>query len=67
MWRLQLGLLVFNAVNLMVWVGLLVPTMTVWKDSLPWTNFMSAYALIAAFFAGLTASIVGLEQLRQNR
>lgn len=35
-----------------VWVGLMVPSLTIWKESVPWLVFISVYALVGWHFLG---------------
>jgi hypothetical protein len=36
----------FHLVSIFVWVGLLVPTLLWWKDSILWVAIMSVYAIV---------------------
>ena len=39
-----------------VWCVLVIPTMTVWRDSIPWVSFMSIYAIIISHYTAYKAS-----------
>jgi hypothetical protein len=51
----------FNAVMTFVWVGLVVPTMIWWKDSILWVALMSLWANIASHFAAYIAGRAELQ------
>ena len=38
------------------WAVLLVPSVTWWKESVPWLVFMSGYALVASHWAAVEAA-----------
>jgi hypothetical protein len=38
-----------------VWVPLILPTLTIWKDSIRWLNFMSIFAILYAILAAREA------------
>jgi hypothetical protein len=40
-------------IMLCVWILLVIPTMTVWKNSVPWLNFMSIYAIIVGYVSAI--------------
>ncbi len=43
----------FHQVATVAWFILLLPSVTWWKESLPWLVFMSGYALVAAHWAAV--------------
>lgn len=49
-------LVVVNAVAMVVWILLAVPTVLVWKDSILWVAFMSLYANFASHFSAYDAA-----------
>jgi hypothetical protein len=36
-----------------IWILLVIPTLTVWKNSVPWLNFMSIYAIIIGYVSAI--------------
>lgn len=46
----------FNLVMLVVWTLLLVPTMLLWQESIPWIVFMSWYANTVGHWSAFTSS-----------
>ncbi len=38
----------FNQIAMVIWFILIIPTMLVWKESLPWIVFMSWYAIFVS-------------------
>jgi hypothetical protein len=53
----EMGLLIkrIHGVLTLLWIVLLVPSLTIWKNSLLWVVFMSAWANIASHAAGWLA------------
>lgn len=41
---------------MLVWAGLVVPTMLLWKESILWVAFMSLYANFVGHFASMDAA-----------
>lgn len=41
---------------LLLWLILVIPTVTIWADSVKWVNIMSIYAIIVGHLAGLGAA-----------
>lgn len=39
------------------WLLLVVPSMTIWRDSVPWVVFMSIYAIVLSHTVGFVASV----------
>ena len=37
-----------HTILLFLWVLLIVPTLTLWRNSIAWLSFMNIYAIIAA-------------------
>ncbi len=37
-----------NQIAMVIWAILVIPTMLIWKDSLPWIVFMSWYAIFVS-------------------
>lgn len=37
-----------NQIAMVIWAILIIPTMLIWKDSLPWIVFMSWYAIFVS-------------------
>ncbi len=46
----------FHAVAVLAWVGLIVPTLIWWKDSVLWVALMSIWANIAAHWSAWQAA-----------
>ena len=46
----------FHFVMMIVWAGLAIPTVLIWKESILWVAFMSLYANFVGHFAGWDAS-----------
>ena len=45
-----------HAVMTLVWLGLIVPTLLFWRDSVLWIALMSIWANVASHFAAWQAS-----------
>lgn len=56
---LTLALLAFNGIAFLVFCALIYPSVTSWRDSIPWLNFMSIWALVASHGAGLAGAYMG--------
>ena len=41
---------------LLIWLGLAIPGMTTWRESLTWINFQSLYAILATHLGGWVAA-----------
>ena len=52
--------LILHAIGFVVFAALLYPSMTAWKDSVPFLVFISMYAILVAHLDGLTIAIRGL-------
>lgn len=48
-------MLYFNLIMTFVWIGLIIPTVFLWKDSLLWVLIMSAYANIVGHWSAYQA------------
>lgn len=46
----------------LVWVGLMIPSLTVWKDSLTWVIAMSVWANIAGHWGAYQAARTDSEE-----
>jgi hypothetical protein len=46
-----------HAVGAVVWVGLSVPGMTVWRGSVPFVVFISLYAIVLSHMVGAVAAL----------
>lgn len=57
---------VFHGAALVVWSILVVPTLTVWADSIPWISFMSVYAVVVGHQAALEAALAKRSVERQG-
>lgn len=53
-------LFVFNALHFLVWLLLMVPSVTVWRVSTEWIVFMSAWALVVGSFGSTMATLAQL-------
>lgn len=51
----------FHLVHFIIWILLVVPTVTVWGDNLRWTNFMSVWALVIGCLTSMTACLAAIE------
>ena len=49
-----------------IWVGLGIPTLTLWRDSVLWVAIMSLYANAATAFSGHEAKKAELEAKENN-
>lgn len=38
----------FHGCSTLVWLGLVIPTVWLWKDSVPWISLMSIYAIVVS-------------------
>lgn len=47
------------------WVCLVIPSLTIWKESVPWLVFMSVWANVGAHAAGWISAI-GNEKQEEN-
>jgi hypothetical protein len=47
----------FHAAGVLVWVGLAVPGMTVWRQSVPFLVFISIYALVLSHTVGAVSAL----------
>lgn len=54
----------FHFVMVAVWCVLIIPTLTIWRDSIVWIGFMSIYAIIVSHRAGYSAARA--EQAAEN-
>ena len=46
----------FHMALLLIWLGLAIPGMTTWRESLTWINFQSLYAILATHLGGWVAA-----------
>lgn len=65
--RIAFGILVFQTVATLAWLGLVYPSVTSWRESIAWLVFMSVWANFAAHLAGLVAAIINyLSEKRED-
>lgn len=50
--------------TLVVFLGLTWPTLTVWKDSIPWLQFLSIFAIVEGAAGGVAAAWANLVACR---
>lgn len=50
----------FNLVLTFVWIALLVPSLLLWKDSVPWLVSISVYANIVGHWSAYQGSRAGV-------
>lgn len=58
--------MVIHSVLLVAWTALAWPTLTVWKQSIPWLQFMSVFTIIESAAAGVAAAFAALESDKAN-
>lgn len=51
---------------LIVWLILVIPTVTIWSDSVKWVNIMSIYAIIVGHVAGLGAARIERKEEKKD-
>lgn len=51
---------------LIVWMILVIPTVTIWADSVKWVNIMSIYAIIVGHLAGLGAARIERKEEKKD-
>lgn len=56
--RIATGMLVFQAITFTFWLTMIYPSLTSWRESIPWLVFMSVWANVAAHAGGLVAAIM---------
>jgi hypothetical protein len=47
----------FHAAGVLVWVGLAVPGMTVWRNSIAFVVFVSLYAIVLSHAVGAVSAL----------
>lgn len=52
----------FNGIAIIIWILLIIPTLTIFRESVPWLNFMSIYAIIVAHLSAWVASRVEVNE-----
>lgn len=55
----------FHGWATVVWVGLVPPTLLLWRNSIPWLAFMSVWANVAGHFSSWQAARVEALQREQ--
>ena len=48
-----------HSVGTLLWIGLCVPGMTVWRSSVPFVVFISLYAIVLSHVVGAVAALGG--------
>jgi hypothetical protein len=46
----------FHLVATVVWFTMAIPTLTIWRESIPWLAFMSLYANVVGHWSSYQAS-----------
>lgn len=55
-----------HACGAVIWVGLSIPGLTTWRDSVPFLVFVSLYAIVLTHVVGAVAAIGGCKADRDD-
>lgn len=64
--KLLVMMLLANTAVFVIFVVLVVPSQTIWKNSLPWVIFMSIFAIIWTGFTGIVSTLAALFACRAD-
>jgi glucan phosphoethanolaminetransferase (alkaline phosphatase superfamily) len=64
--KLLVFMLLANTVVFVVFIILIIPSQTIWKEALPWIVFMSIFAIIWTGFTGIVGTLAALFACRAD-
>lgn len=64
--RIAKAQLVAQAVIFVVFLALTWPTLTIWRDSIPWLQFLSIFAIVEGAAAGVAAAWAAIEAAKSE-
>lgn len=62
----KLGLIIHGAM-VVFWTAMLWPSVTVWRDSVPYLVFLSVYALISSHLAAAQSALGAIAERRHHK
>jgi hypothetical protein len=64
--RMAKAQLIAQALILAVFGALTWPTLTIWKDSIPWLQFLSIFAIVEGAAGGVAAAWAAVEAAKKK-